>query len=277
MGTTKLVIAVGLVLAAGLVGGWTWGVAGRMPGAEPAAADGGTALPARQPPGPAEVAPEPNPVEASRPDLEALDRHLRTCERALNALRSLTVQFRRTTRDKAFEQTTVFAGTARYLAPAMFVLEMRRADRPELAEKFVSTGTHLYEFVPRDRVVRVHELPPATGAQSPALSFFGLKADEARRRYHLKLVKEDQWYVYIEALPRLAADRAEFQQARLVLTKGNGLPRQLWYRHGEQETQWDFVRVEMNAPLERAEFTAPVVPPGWKMVDVAGPTRRPRD
>ena len=79
-------------------------------------------------------------------------------------------------------------------------------------------------FSPPNKVIRIHELPPRAPGQ-PAmdnsfLSFLsGMDASEAKRRYELKLVDNpaDKWWHYLSVKPRLAADQAEFQEARVVL------------------------------------------------------------
>ena len=57
----------------------------------------------------------------------------------------------------------------------------------------------------------------------------GMKAADAKRRYELKLVKEDVNYLYIEVKPRNASDLADFSLAQLALTQKTFLPRMLIY------------------------------------------------
>ena len=44
-----------------------------------------------------------------------------------------------------------------------------------------------------------------------------MKAKQLKDRFELKLVKEDEHYVYIDIKPILAKDKQEFQQLRLAL------------------------------------------------------------
>jgi TIGR03009 family protein len=151
------------------------------------------------------------------------------------------------------------------------MLEMQKRGKPEAFEKYICTGTFLYEYVPQNKVIRVHEMPPPKPGQvadDNFLSFlFGMKADEARRRYDLRLVKEDQWYIYIEIFPRLQQDKADFQRARLVLNNQTFLPRELWFEQPNgNEVKWDIPKVEAGVALNRSDFTSPSVPPGWNLV-----------
>ena len=94
-----------------------------------------------------------------------------------------------------------------------------------------------------------------------------MKAEEAKRRYDLTLVKQDQYYTYIAIKPRFDADKADFQQARLVLNKDSFLPRQLWFEQPNgNEVTWDIPKIQSNATLDRKEFGVPQTPPGWTFV-----------
>jgi hypothetical protein len=163
-----------------------------------------------------------------------------------------------------------------------------RRQRQVHAPQFICTGPLLYVYNPQNKEVRVHELPPPApggmGSDDSFLSFmFGMKAAEAKRRYDMRLVKEDQWYIYLEVTPKLPADKADFQRARLVLLASNFMPRQLWFEQPTgNEVTWDIPRVDPNIRLDRTTFNPPQPPPGWNQVRVprpqaaAGPTPPPR-
>jgi len=223
---------------------------------------------AAQQPSPAQAAPAP----VLDPANNRLDAHLVQWEREMKNVATLGVQCTRTTLDKAFGATDVFEGGARYMKPDLAALEMVKKDKPGVFEKWVCSGTYLYEYAPQQKVIRVHELPPNKNGQGPAddsvLSFlFGLKAEDAKKRYDMTLVKEDQWYVYLKVFPRFAADKADFQEARLVLNNKTYLPRQLWFiQPNGNEITWDIPKVDVNPRLNRDEFTKPATPPGWSLV-----------
>lgn len=232
----------------------------------------GTALHAQQQP-PAAAAPAIDPRNP-------LDAHLLRWEEEMKKIESLAAQCTRTTIDKTFNNTDIYEGTAKFLKPNMAMLELQKKGKAEVFEKYVATGTFLYEYVPANKIIRVHELPPPKQGQVSDESFlsflFGMKAEECKRRYELKLAKEDQWYVYLEITPRFAADKADFQRARLVLTKANYLPRQLWFEQPNgNEVTWDIPKSVPGAQVNRLEFTAPNVPQGWQMVRVPKATDAP--
>jgi TIGR03009 family protein len=149
-----------------------------------------------------------------------------------------------------------------------------------VGEKFICTGPLLYEIRPQNKVMRIHELPPPQAgkvADDNFLSFlFGMKAEEAKRRYDLTLVKEDQWYVYLEIVPKLPADKADFQRARMVLNNKTFLPRELWFEQPNgNETKWDIPEIRSGAPLKNSDFAPPTPPKDWNVVRVPRPEAVP--
>jgi TIGR03009 family protein len=243
----------------------------------------GTALAAAQQPPqtqPAGSPPAAPPAVVLDPARNPLDAHLLRWEKEMRSVQTLIVQCTRTEKNKIFQRTDVYVGEARYMklpvgssgqVENLASLYMQLKDRPEVFDRFICTGTHLYQYLPQQKEIRVYQLPPPRSGQVADDSFlsflFGMKAEEARRRYDLRLVKEDQWYIYVEILSRFPADKADFQKARLVLNRDNFLPRQLWFEQPNgDEVTWDLPRVQAGVPMDRKEFVAPQPPPGWRLI-----------
>ncbi|MFN4259993.1 MAG: TIGR03009 domain-containing protein [Gemmataceae bacterium] len=225
---------------------------------------GGAALHAQPQPG------TPAPA-ASR-----LDYLLQRWEQEMKGVQTLVAQCQRFEKDKINGTEEVYVGTARFLRPNLAVLDMQKQNNPNVYEKFVCNGNLLYEYRPLQKVVRIHELPTPREGQQFDDSFlgllFGMNAEEAKRRYDLRLVKEDQWYVYVEIFPRFAADKVDFQKARLVLNQNTFLPRELWFEQPNgNEVKWDMPKIQSGVRLEAREFTPPGTPPGWNVVRVPRP------
>jgi len=101
------------------------------------------------------------------------------------------------------------------------------------------------------------------------LSFlFDMKAEEAKRRYDLKLIKEDDpYYIYIEVNPRFPADKQDFRKAWFALTRKDLLPRALRFEEPNGNmVKWDMPALEVGARLDPTEFSSPEIPRGWKVV-----------
>jgi TIGR03009 family protein len=233
--------------------------------------------------------PPARPPAAPPPTDKKLDEALQNWEKAMKDVKSLAASIVRIDKDRTFDKTTKLVGGAWYLkagtgASALNLarLEMRLENKKytggkdeQFEEKFICTGTYLYQFLPSQKEVKVYELPkpkPGQVAEDNFLSFlFGMKAEEAKRRYNLKLAKEDKNYVYVDISPRFAADRADFQRARLVLNRNTFLPRQLWFEHANgNEVMWDVPNLQKDdGKVDRRWFDAPQAPKGWKLVPVS--------
>jgi TIGR03009 family protein len=220
---------------------------------------------------------------APAPGADKLDEALLKWERAMSGVTSLQAQIARTTVDKIYQTTEVFEGTAKYLRAGttnLASLEMFKRGRREVFEKWVCSGTVVYEYAPQSKVIRVHDLPkppPGQVADDSFLSFlFGMKAAEARRRYQLTWVQApsaDKWYWYIDIRPIQAADKADFSRARLVLNATTFLPRQLWFEQPNgNEITWDFPQMQTGVALNQREFGQPPTPAGWQMVRAPAPS-----
>ena len=213
----------------------------------------------------------PPAVPALDPAHNRLDALLLRWEREMGNIKTLETQCIRTTKDKTFGDTDVFEGFAKYLKPSMALLKLDKKGKPGVFEEYICNGRYLYEFRPLDKVIRIHELPPPKSGQLVEDSFltflFGMRADEARRRYDLKLTKEDENWTYIQVVPRLPADKADFQRAELVLSSKTFMPRRLWFEQPNgNEITWELPAIDSSgAHVTANDFGKPAVPTGWKM------------
>jgi TIGR03009 family protein len=154
--------------------------------------------------------------------------------------------------------------------------------------RIVCSGAFIYQYIPSDKEIVAHEMPkPKAGQVSDdnLLSFLlGMKKDDARKRYDLKLSKTkehpdgtDENYVYVDIQPRFAADEVDFKRAQIILIKDTPqfraagiawFPRQLWFESpNSTQTTWRVSEIKVNdKSIERREFDAPTPPDGWKMV-----------
>jgi len=209
-----------------------------------------------------------------------LDQHLKRWETEMRKVTSLSAAITRFDKDTTFKTTTKFTGGAYYTrsgsGPTAFnlaLLELREEGKTTIAEKFVCTGVKLYQYSPAQKEIRVYDVQAPTAGRVSDDSFlgflFGMRAEEAKTRYTLTMAKEDTWYVYVDVIPKSAADKDDFSRARLVLNRDTFLPRQLWFQHKNgSETTWDIPRLQSGAAIDRRMFDAPAIPAGWKLVPI---------
>jgi TIGR03009 family protein len=204
-----------------------------------------------------------------------LDQHLAGWESHMKDVSSLEMSgIERVDKDHQFKYVDKWIGIAKYSKPNLATLLLVRTDKKEIYEKWICSGTSIYQFVPAEKKIVIHQLPPKKdGAVSDEnfLGFmFGMKADDAKKRYNLQISsgkENDQYYVYIDIQPREDRDKADFEVARLVLNKDTYLPRQLWFRHPNgNETTWNIPQAKSGVQIDRREFQAPQAPKDWSMV-----------
>jgi TIGR03009 family protein len=198
---------------------------------------------------------------------------LQQWELQMKNIKAIEATVTRTETDKVIDTKTVFEGTAKLLRPDRADLYLKKQGNPQIYERFLLTGNFLYEFVPKQSELRVHQLPQKAPGQ-PVIDdnflglLFGMSAQQAQRRYDLQLVPKpgDTNYYYIVVTPKLAADKAEFIKARLVLWQKSFLPRQIEFvdRTGSP-ILWDILKIDPNARLGPADFQKPQLPAGWHM------------
>jgi TIGR03009 family protein len=235
----------------------------------------------------AQTTPPARTPPAAAADDAKLDGYLKQWETKMREVQTLSALLTRIDKDKVFGTTTRFNGWAQYMksgtgptAMNLAALELKADGKTDIADKIICTGTYLYQFVPAQKEIRAYEIPrpkPGQVSDDNFLGFlFGMKADEAKKRYVVKLDKEDRWYIYVLIAPRNQGDKADFNRARLVLNKDTFLPRQLWFEHANgNEVTWDIPRLQSGVSLDRRTFDAPKPPRDWKLVPVSRTSTTP--
>ena len=136
----------------------------------------------------AAVAQQPQPAPPLNPGAsDPLPGLLQQWEQRMKGINSIQATIVRTQTDSVTNDKRVFEGTAKLLRPDRADLHLKMKDNPQIYERFLLTGTYLYEFVPKQQLIRVHTIPQRAPGQ-PALDdnflglMFGMSAQETRRR-----------------------------------------------------------------------------------------------
>jgi TIGR03009 family protein len=228
-------------------------------------------LRAQVPAQPGQTPTAPNPDAAKR-----LDVVLGYWEQVMTSVEKLEADCKRARLSKRFNTVEHYEGKAQFYKtptpPSRASLDLRRKDNPAIVEKLILNDVGLWEYDVGAKELRLHELPKRAGdAENNLMALlFGMKVPAAKARYDIQLKGEDQYYFYLEIVPRTEADKAEFAKARLTLVRATYLPAQLWFQQANQdEVQWDLSRVNPQANhLRPADFASPQTPPGWKLTRV---------
>jgi len=171
----------------------------------------GAALIAQQPATPGGAPIQSVPPVALNPATNRLDAILLSWEQAMKPIQSAFVQCTHTVVDKVLKDTEVYEGTAQFMKPDLAIIDLKMKGRPQDVEHIICTGTFVYQFVPANQIIKVFDLKTGQSNQDNFLPFLqGMKAQDAKARYELTLVKEDKLYTYIKIVPRLLEDKADF-------------------------------------------------------------------
>lgn len=122
--------------------------------------------------------------------------------------------------------------------------------QPGHEERWICTGSEVLQINEQAREFEVIPLPPeyrgANIIRSPLPFLFGLKAEDAKRRFDFKLLAEKPEYFVLEVIPRTNQDA--FQKAYVQLDKQRFIPTAviLFDASGGLETKYVFKDININ-------------------------------
>ncbi len=197
----------------------------------------------------------------------------------MEGVQALSATLKRTEKDQTTDTVKHYTGFTKYLRVSsggttqnLALLQMTEDGKTDFSQRYVCSGAFLYEFLPAEKEIVAHEIPkPKSGQVSDDnfMSFlFGMKKEDAKARYGLKLDHTDAYYVYVLIEPRYAADQVDFKKAQIVLFKDSLLPCRLWFlQPNNSETTWEVSKIKNNdTSIDRRDFDKPTPDPGWKMI-----------
>jgi TIGR03009 family protein len=246
-------------------------------------------LDAQQPPPPPNQQPQP-PDPALAQQLNIL---LGVWENMLNGTETVYVEFNAQRKyNNVNGITRYYKGHAKFMKLAgglvgalVFLQEVDREKRQPIPNKYelvICTGLDVYFVDPADK--KVHHLaianpkPGQVPDQGPLAFLFGMKKEEAQKRYQMKVTKVDGTYSYMDIEPKFQRDAREFTYARLAIfnkairTDTTNIPafmpRQFyWVEPNKNENTWDINILQHNVPQKvlRTDFQKPPLQQGWKL------------
>lgn len=264
-----------LVAASGTA--WAQNVPSPGSGQPPTAQPGGVpALP---------VANVPNPQQAFAKLPPALQNHLLEWEKRTKSLETLYTECEREVTNTLAKRTAKYTGAIRCMKPNLAYLRIDNAAKKEDFAAYICDGKSVFEYSGLDKTVRQHLIPAGNGAGDNLLLDFmsgKLTAVDIAGRFELKLLKEDQHYIYIEALPTHPRDKQEFDTLIYVLfgpqVKGlEYLPAKVrtTRNNGQEIEEWTFKKPMANPQGIRKEDFVYIAPPKDWQVKPADPKVRP--
>ena len=235
-------------------------------------------------------APLPVPVPApAGPDPKLLA-HLAGWEAAMKGVEKFAVEATLVRKDLITQRESKFTGNIWCMKGGLARLNIAKAvgkdDKPDPADfmAYICNGQMLYEYDGGAKVVTMVNLGKGGTGNNLLLDLMtGMTAAAAMQRFDLKLQKVDKDYVYIEAKPKSAEDKAEFETMLLVLCDENKkgrayIPRMVILRkaNGQQTESWDFPDPKVNPEgIEKKHFEPAEPPKGWRVQKAEAPKAAP--
>lgn len=221
---------------------------------------------------PITLAADSAPATALDPRLEA---HLRAWEARARSTQNLYIECERVAKQVLLRKERVATGSIICMKPNLARMRMDFKDKPGEYEAYICDGSSVFQYDGAEKTMTPHKIPP--GGQGGVgdnllLEFMSgtMTADDVKRRFDLRLVKEEEYYVHLEVLPRLPKDKQEFEKLLLVLYGPKTVAQKLDYLpavvvmtkdNGQTVEQWTFKKVMSNVDGVKKEDFAYIPPP----------------
>jgi TIGR03009 family protein len=267
------------------------GASGRLQPDQPVVPQDPAIQPA-QPQGPQQQAQFPGPQQAPQPtqppftltpgEQSQLDKILTAWEKSSTTVKTFECEFVRyeynLTFGNAVKPAAMDNGRLKYAAPdrGLYVIDQSRP------EKWICDGQSIYEFDYSTKLLTEHKLPPELQgtaiADGPLPFLFGSSAKKLKERYFLRNITQpavQQSEIWLQALPRFQREKANFDEALLVLDAVSLQPKALRiYLPGRQTFYtYVFTGIKTNDPfgfLKGNPFHAST-PFGWRRMVAGAP------
>lgn len=214
---------------------------------------------------------------------KTLDDHLVAWERTMSNVTNFRVEIALTKTDAVFKKARKYDGVVLCMKPNFAILRLNYTNDPTKNdyEAYICNGKSFFKYDGNEKSVTEYKVPPpvanqAGGTDNLMLDFLsGLKAKEAKQRFDISLIKEDEFYVYLSIKPVLGRDKQEFQILSMALygpkTQFAYLPARVNKLNPNGDTElWDFTNPRVNLPgidekvfqyVEVKGFTVKQAPP----------------
>jgi TIGR03009 family protein len=230
------------------------------------------------------------PAPAQLP--QSLVNHLNAWEAKQKQVNSLRADCELVRSDKIRRREKVYAGTVMYMKPNLAWLKIAAKGDPADATGYLCNGTSVYEYDAGRKSVTEHKIPaaPARSLEDKVKGYVpeamtdnlflhflsgSMTAAGLMKRFDLRLVKEEEYYIHIELKPRLDKDRQEFDSVTLVLYGPKAaaygwdyLPKVVIIpgSSGQSEDRWTLDKMQPNAKEVAAESFRFSRPDGWQLI-----------
>jgi TIGR03009 family protein len=191
-------------------------------------------------------------------EVAQLDKILDAWEKSSSHVKTFEAEFTRFEYDQVFgkpdQPKTTEKGQVKFAAPdrGLFAIDGQQP------EKWICDGKAIYEYDYRSKLLTEHRLPPELQGKAitdgPLPFLFGAPAAQLKQRYFLRTVTpaaELQKAIWLQALPRFQHEKANFDEAVLIIDAKSLQPAALkiYLPGGKSSFTFVFENIRVNDPL----------------------------
>jgi TIGR03009 family protein len=248
---------------------------------------------------PAEPAPAGAP-DAPAPDPARMEWLLQQWEKQSSLLKSLDVMLSRTDSTPAWGDLEFYEGRALFKAPNLAFIDFNKIEQDEKKKRVIDPKTKKFVSKPYERIVctgaevwqyrsdvqQIFVFPLEKDEQQKAIEegplpfLFNMRADDAKKRYQMTLISEDEKSFGVSILPKLQVDKESFSRAFVKLDAKYLLPLRIVMVSPDRKSTKDFTlnpsQMYPNKPINEKNFEGRPLGPPWKVIRNPAGEERPR-
>jgi TIGR03009 family protein len=242
------------------------------------------------------------PARAKAPDPAKMDWLLKQWEKQSSLLKTLDVTILRIDNTPAWDDLEYYEGRALFKSPNLAFINFEKIKQDENKkpvkdpqnkdpkktkylttpyERIICTGKEVWQY--KSDTQQIFIFPLQKDEQEKAIEegplpfLFNMKADDARKRYQMTLMTEDQASYGVSIKPRLQVDQESFSLAFVKLDKRFLLPVYIKMVSPDGKSQKEFRLGPMypNKPVNEKNFEGKPLGPPWKVVRNPAGEERP--
>lgn len=240
---------------------------------------------------PAAAQPKQAPVDPAK-----MERLLVLWEKQSSLLTTLDAKIFRSDFTVAWEEFEYYEGRAIFKSPNLAYIDFRKIKQGEdkkplkdpqtqawvsaPKERIIVTGQEVWQYDSDTKQIIIYPLEKDQAAKAldegPLPFLFNMKAEDAKKRYIMTLISEDEKTYGISVRPKLEVDQESFSQAFVLLDRKYLLPVRIVLHSPDGKLRKDFQLsgIKPNAKLEDDTFQGKT-DASWKVVRNPGGNERP--
>jgi TIGR03009 family protein len=220
----------------------------------------------------------PAPALDPRQAQVKMDQLLQLWEKQSARLRTLDVTIHRVDRAPAWDENEQYEGRAILKSPNLawlnfdkVVVDAKKQKVRQPYEQIRCTGSEVWQYRSDSRQIFIYPLEKQDRQKAleegPLPFLFNMRADDARGRYRMQLLKEDDKSYVIGVLPLKPIDQESFSKAFLQLDRRYLLPTRIYLISPDGKSTKDFTLTAIKPNVEVADenFQGKTLP-NWKVV-----------